>query len=189
MSNADSIETSRLHLELLCLEVLELLRAQKVEEASRVQGFEFTREFLASINEVFLTRQLDGLRKRPLTPGWFVRAIIRNADGSVIGHCGFHGAPDDIGRAEVGYIIYSPYRRCGYATESVEGLVEWGAVARIAQGVRHRRDEQHRVVGRDPQTWFYTVQRRGGEQQSRRVRLPTQSVRTRVINRSPRPAE
>lgn len=125
MSNADSIETSRLRLELLCLEVLELLRAQKVEEASRVQGFEFTREFLASINEVFLTRQLDGLRKRPLTPGWFVRAIIRNADGSVIGHCGFHGAPDDIGRAEVGYIIYSPYRRCGYATESVEGLVEW----------------------------------------------------------------
>jgi ribosomal-protein-alanine N-acetyltransferase len=127
MSKSAIIETSRLQLILLSIEALEMLRDGDYEGAAHAQGFAFSDEFLTSINDVFLTRQLEGLQKRALTPGWFVRAILRK-DGSVlIGHCGFHGFPEDVGRAEIGYTIFPPYRRRGYAAEAVQGLVDWAA--------------------------------------------------------------
>ena len=125
MSNDAPIETSRLRLILLSPEALELLRQGDVEGASTVQGFEFSDDFLLTVNESFLTNHLEGVRRRPSTPGWFVRAILRRDDDHLIGHCGFHGTPDDVGRAEVGYTIFPPYRARGYAVESVQGLVDW----------------------------------------------------------------
>ncbi len=125
MFNDAAIETSRLQLVLVSPEALELLRAHEYEEAALAQGFEFSAEFLATVNDAFLTRQLDGIRKRPEAPGWAVRAILRNDDDVIIGHCGFHGAPQDVGRAEIGYTIFEPYRRRGYAVEAVTGLVQW----------------------------------------------------------------
>jgi RimJ/RimL family protein N-acetyltransferase len=48
----------------------------------------------------------------------------------MIGHIGFHGPPgvnalkaDD--GVEVGYTIFTPWRRRGYATEAVAALTEW----------------------------------------------------------------
>jgi RimJ/RimL family protein N-acetyltransferase len=38
---------------------------------------------------------------------------------------GFHGRPDGQGRAEIGYEIFEPYRRRGYAREAVRGLLAW----------------------------------------------------------------
>ncbi len=125
MSHDAPIETSRLRLVLLSPEALESLLAGDVEGATRVQGFELTHDFLASVNEAFLTIQLGGIRKSPLAPGWSVRAILRREDNQLIGHCGFHGAPQHVGRAEIGYTIFAPFRRRGYATESVRGLVQW----------------------------------------------------------------
>ncbi|HUX04120.1 MAG TPA: GNAT family N-acetyltransferase [Acidimicrobiales bacterium] len=119
------IETSRLHLVLLLREALELLRDGNVNGAEAAQGLDFTSDFLASVNESFLTRQLEGLRQRPSSPGWFVRGILRKDDNLLIGHCGFHGAPDLVGRAEIGYTIFARYRRLGYGVESARGLVEW----------------------------------------------------------------
>jgi [ribosomal protein S5]-alanine N-acetyltransferase len=50
----------------------------------------------------------------------------------MIGHAGFHGPPgvnavkaDDA--VEVGYSIFEPYRRRGYATEVVRALIEWAS--------------------------------------------------------------
>jgi RimJ/RimL family protein N-acetyltransferase len=119
------IETSRLHLVLVEPAALEMILAHDVPSASAVQGFVFAEDFLQSINDVFLTRHLEGRRKRESDPGWFVRAIIRKEDGEVLGHCGFHGDPRDVGRAEIGYTVFSPFRRQGYAVEAVRGLVAW----------------------------------------------------------------
>ena len=132
MSNGAPIETSRLQLILLSPEALQMLRDQDYEGASRAQGFDFSADFLHSVNDVFLTRHLEGLRKRPLTPGWFVRAILQKDDDLLIGHCGFHGCPEDVGRAEIGYTIFAPYRKRGYVAEAAQGLVEWAR----AQGSR-----------------------------------------------------
>lgn len=125
MADDDPIETPRLRLVLLQPTSLALLRAHDAEAASRVEGFSFSDDFLDTVNDLFLARNLEGRRKWPSAPGWFVRAIVRKSDGEVLGHCGFHGVPRDVGRAEIGYTIFTPYRRRGYAAESAQGLVEW----------------------------------------------------------------
>lgn len=125
MSNGAPIETPRLQLVLFSPEALELLRTENYDGAATVQGFEFSEEFFKSVNDAFLARQIEGMRKWPLIPGWFARGIVRKEDGAVIGHCGFHGTPAEYGRAEIGYTILAQYRRRGYAVESVQGLVNW----------------------------------------------------------------
>ncbi|MDE3082087.1 MAG: GNAT family N-acetyltransferase [Acidobacteriota bacterium] len=125
MERATDIETPRLRLRPIPLEALTRLLDGDVEGASLIQGSDFSDHFLASVNERFLTIHLDGLRRHPSDPGWFVRAVTRTHDGIIVGHCGFHGTPQDIGRAEIGYTIFPPFRRCGYGAESAQGLVDW----------------------------------------------------------------
>ncbi len=120
-----AIETSQLRLELLRPAALSALRVRDFDGAARAQGFAFSEEFMSTVNDVFLTRQIEGFQRRPSTTGWFARAIVRKDDERLIGHCGFHGTPEDVGRAEIGYTVFEPYRRQGYASEAVQGLIEW----------------------------------------------------------------
>jgi len=53
----------------------------------------------------------------------------RPAERHAIGTIGFHGPPDDQGRVEVGYRVEAPYRRQGFARESVQALFDWAASA------------------------------------------------------------
>jgi RimJ/RimL family protein N-acetyltransferase len=125
VSHDNVIETPRLRLELLLPVALTALRVRDFDGAARAQGFVFTEEFMNTVNDAFLTRQIEGFHQRASTPGWFARAIVRKEDERLIGHCGFHGTPEDIGRAEIGYTVFEPYRRQGYASEAVLGLLEW----------------------------------------------------------------
>ena len=123
--NDTTIETSRLRLELLLPVALEALRVRDFDGAARAQGFSFSDDFMRTVNDVFLARQIEGQQRRSSTPGWFARAIVRKDDEMLIGHCGFHGTPEDVGRAEIGYTVFESYRRQGYAGEAVQGLLEW----------------------------------------------------------------
>ncbi len=125
MSSDSLIETLQLRLVALTDAALEKLLDGDAEGASLAQGIAFTDEFLGTVNASFLTTHLEGLRRHPETPGWFVRAMVSASDDRLVGHCGFHGAPSDIGRAEVGYTVFGPYRRQGFAREAVGGLVTW----------------------------------------------------------------
>ncbi len=58
--------------------------------------------------------------------------IIRREDGSVIGACGFMGAPDDTGAVSVGYGLAESARGQGYAAEALRGLLDW---ARSQEGL------------------------------------------------------
>lgn len=62
-------------------------------------------------------------------PEWGVFALVRRADGRAVGGMGFHGAPDEDGRAEVGYDLAESARGHGYATEALQALTGW-ALAR-----------------------------------------------------------
>ena len=123
--NETTIETPRLRLELLLPAALEALRVRDVDAAARAQGFSFSDDFMQTVNDVFLARQIEGLQRRSSTPGWFARAIVRKGDEMLIGHCGFHGTPEDVGRAEIGYTVFASHRRQGYAAEAAHGLLEW----------------------------------------------------------------
>jgi [ribosomal protein S5]-alanine N-acetyltransferase len=124
VSETSPIVTPRLRLELLLAETLELLLAGDTRGAERVQGFTLSGPFVESVDERFLTIQLERMRFRPSGRSWCIRAILRD-DDAVIGHSGFHGPPEDVGRAEIGYNVLEPYRRNGYASEAVEALVDW----------------------------------------------------------------
>ncbi len=51
--------------------------------------------------------------------------IMKSRDAEVIGHCGFHGPPDILGRAEIGYTVFASHRGQGYAKEAAAALVRW----------------------------------------------------------------
>jgi RimJ/RimL family protein N-acetyltransferase len=125
MSDLAPIVTARLSLELLQPETLEALLCRDKAAAERIQGRVLPDAFLAPADDFFLKIQLSRMTSRPSGQGWCARAIVRTADGAVIGHCGFHGPPEDVGRAEIGYTVLEPYRLQGYAVEAAQALVGW----------------------------------------------------------------
>jgi RimJ/RimL family protein N-acetyltransferase len=52
------------------------------------------------------------------------------------GCIGFHGAPNADGIAEMGYTVFTGFRRQGFAYEAARGMMDW---ARTERGVRRFR--------------------------------------------------
>ena len=70
----------------------------------------------------------DQIRRDPDSEQWLIRAMVLPSGGRpMIGHIGFHGSPETIGRAEVGYSVMPDHRRRGYATEAALALMDWAA--------------------------------------------------------------
>ena len=86
---------------------------------------------LAEQLDHFLQFRIADLTVDPSAQPWLGRAIVRtDPDGSrrVIGTCGFHSAPDDSCRVEIGYRVEAAERRKGVATEVVRALLDWAVV-------------------------------------------------------------
>lgn len=64
-----------------------------------------------------------------LRPEWGTFVLVRKDDGLALGGIGFHGPPDEEGRAEVGYDLAEAARGHGYATEALCALSSY-ALAR-----------------------------------------------------------
>ena len=82
--------------------------------------------------------RLGDIERDPHARPWLLRLIVlrdeppASAAGgrdvrTAVGLIGFHGRPDEHGRAEVGYEVFVPFRRQGYAREAVAGLLDWAA--------------------------------------------------------------
>lgn len=76
--------------------------------------------------------RLAQLRAMPQLLTWLMYAIVRRSDGQMVGHVGFHGAPGlhslgDLApdALEVGYSVFPPFRRNGYASAAVKALIQW----------------------------------------------------------------
>ena len=72
----------------------------------------------------FLAVQLQRMESAPKRRAWMAR-LMRSPSGEAVGHCGFHGPPELIGRAEIGYTVFEKFRRQGYAKEAAAALVRW----------------------------------------------------------------
>lgn len=121
------ITTDRLSLVLLLPDALHALGDRDHERASRLQGLHLPPDFVAQdgSDDFFLRVQEQRQREYPGERGWCARVIVRAEGGVVLGHCGFHGPPRAIGRAEIGYSVLPSHRGQGVASEAVAALVRW----------------------------------------------------------------
>jgi RimJ/RimL family protein N-acetyltransferase len=54
---------------------------------------------------------------------WIARLMVDASTGEVVGHAGFHGAPQD-GCAEVAYAVFPDHRGRGFARAALRQLIE-----------------------------------------------------------------
>ena len=121
----EPIRTERLELVAFPPEAIRALIAGKRDEAEQVLGLRLPAEFPnAGDLDGFLPIQLKRMEAQPDRREWMARLIVSGSEGAG-GHCGFHGPPDTIGRAEIGYTVFSQFRGRGYAKEAARGLVDW----------------------------------------------------------------
>jgi [ribosomal protein S5]-alanine N-acetyltransferase len=78
-----------------------------------------------------LRLRLAQLEHDPLEQPFLLRSIV--FEGQMVGMVGFHAKPSFAGKLEVGYTIFSSFRRQGFALEAVKGLLAW---ARLEAGVK-----------------------------------------------------
>lgn len=123
-STVSAIRTERLELISLSSPLIEALLAADPDGTP----FRVPADWPDAHDRRFLELRVRDLGHFPQFQEWLVRAIVR--DGEMIGHAGFHGppgvnaikAPDAV---EIGYTIFEPHRRTGYATETARALVDW----------------------------------------------------------------
>jgi len=72
----------------------------------------------------FLPIQLQRIEAAPDRRDWMARLMVSESK-EAIGHCGFHGPPDVIGRAEIGYTVFKAFRGQGFAKEAARALTKW----------------------------------------------------------------
>ena len=126
------IRTGRLRLEAFPSEAIRHLIALHTSAAEKTLGLRLPREF-PNVDELtgFLPIQLRRMEAEPEKRQWMA-PVMAGHGSRAVGHCGFHGPPETIGRAEIGYTVFSEFRGRGYAKEAARGLVEWA----FAQGER-----------------------------------------------------
>jgi RimJ/RimL family protein N-acetyltransferase len=79
----------------------------------------------------------DQLQSDPAELQWLLRAMVTRAEpATVVGQIGFHEPPDERGFVEVGYAVFSEFRRRGYAEEACRALYAWAAGQPRVNGVR-----------------------------------------------------
>jgi ribosomal-protein-alanine N-acetyltransferase len=124
-----SIRTPRLELVSMTIACMRALAAHDIEAASHETGAIISPGLDEDLAD-FLRYRLAQVDADPSIRQWLGRLMIlpdENGDRRAIGTIGFHGAPDDQGRLEVGYRVEAPYRRQGYAREAVRAMFDWAA--------------------------------------------------------------
>jgi RimJ/RimL family protein N-acetyltransferase len=107
-------------------DTLQALVDRDLDAARASSGVPLPEEF---VNDTWLwTLRLGQMIGDPSVAPWLVRAIVAESGpgaGQVVGHAGFHGAPDGRGMVEIGYRIVPAHRRNGYAQAAVTELLAY----------------------------------------------------------------
>ena len=106
--------------------LIEALLEGRRAEAEAIAGLTLPQDWPDAHDERFLRLRLAQMRDDAATQPWLARALVLEQRGRpMIGHIGFHGPPDARGVAEMGYTVFSPYRRRGYALEAARAMMDW----------------------------------------------------------------
>ena len=121
----DPIHTARLDLVPLDPKAMRHLIAGDRAKAEQLIGAALPDEFPTAEDRAgFLPIQLHRMETNPDRRAWLARMMLTK-DNQAIGHCGFHGPPEVIGRAEIGYTVFTTHRGQGFAKEAARALVDW----------------------------------------------------------------
>jgi len=126
MAPTDAVISERLVLPLFTAEILECYLAGDVPAAESAIGVRLP-PWVGE--EAGLMRlRLRQIREEPGSEPWLLRPIaLRGAEPVTIGLFNFHGPPDDLGFAEIGYGLDPTYWGQGYAIEAVRAMLDWAA--------------------------------------------------------------
>jgi len=120
------IQSNRLDLVSMSPTFIEAVLAGDRANAEATAGLTLPPDWPDEHDSRFLRRRLDQMRGDPSSQQWLVRAMVLRARGrSMVGHIGFHGSPETVGRAEMGYTVMPNHRRQGYATEAALAQMDW----------------------------------------------------------------
>lgn len=99
-------------------------------EATSLLGAELPAEW--PDHPPLLRLRLKQLEAEPTLEPWLLRAMVLRSHRIMIGHIGFHEAPNpehlreiSPGAAEFGFSVYPPFRRQGYAREASIAIMDW----------------------------------------------------------------
>jgi ribosomal-protein-alanine N-acetyltransferase len=129
----DSIRSERLELVSISPDFIDALLAERRREAEDAATLKLPDGWPDAHDRGFLRFRLRQMRERPEIQEWFVYAVVLpEGERPMIGHAGFHGPPGvnavkASDAVEVGYSVFEPYRRRGYATEVVRALIDWAS--------------------------------------------------------------
>jgi ribosomal-protein-alanine N-acetyltransferase len=132
IQHADVIASARLDLVLLTPAFMRAVADGDWVAAHRAQDFALPEDWGSPSMLKWVGRRLAQVEDDPPAAPWLMRLLVRRDDARVVGHITFHAPPDPAGRAELGYAVYVPYRRRGYATEAAVAMMAW-ATARGAR--------------------------------------------------------
>lgn len=122
------IRTNRLDLISMSAAFIEAVLAGDRANAGATAGLTLPPDWPDEHDSRFLRRRLDQMRVDPSSQQWLVRAMaLRVQERPMVGHIGFHGSAETVGRAEMGYTVMPNHRRQGYATEAARALMGWAA--------------------------------------------------------------
>jgi ribosomal-protein-alanine N-acetyltransferase len=130
-----AIRTPRLDLVSMSVPFMRALVAHDLDAAAREIDATVPATLTEDLQD-FLRYRLAQLEVDPSILPWLGRAMVMTDERGarrVIGSIGFHGAPDDQGRVEIGYRVEPEYRRRGFAREAVQAMFDWAA---SAHGIR-----------------------------------------------------
>jgi ribosomal-protein-alanine N-acetyltransferase len=119
---------------------LEAVLEGRLREASAVLKAAIPEAWPEERDERWLRRRLEQMQSDANVQQWLPRALVlRDAERVMVGHAGFHGEPGVSGTGkpgvlELGYTVFPPYRRRGFATEAAVALMDWAGRER---GIQH----------------------------------------------------
>lgn len=115
---------------------MKALLEDDLEGAGAVAGVPLTDYFTTDEAKYLWRFRLAQLDRDPAHAPWIVRAAVAEPEGVVVGHAGFHGAPDENGTVVIAYSVDPAHRRKGYARAMLAGLLARAAAEPAVTTVR-----------------------------------------------------